>query len=176
MKKYVPFAHAKSLYEIEPQFFLSNGVNVLLVDLDNTLDSYRRKTPSDNAISLIKKLKDSGIEVVVISNNRHDRVKTYADGLGVEFTWSTGKPFARKINKFISEKGLNKENIMLVGDQLMTDVVAGKRAKIRTILTEKLVKEDQPTTRFNRIFDKPIRKHLNKKGLIIDWREKYGTR
>ncbi|MCQ2087229.1 MAG: YqeG family HAD IIIA-type phosphatase [Bacilli bacterium] len=176
MKKYVPFAHAKNLYEIEPDFFKSNGVTILLCDLDNTLDSYKRKTPTDEAIALINKFKEAGINVVVLSNNKYERVKTYADGLGVEFTWSTGKPFARKINKFIEEKGWSKENIMLVGDQLMTDVIAGKRAKIRTILTEKLVKEDQPVTRINRLFDRPIRKHLNKKGLLVDWREKYGTR
>lgn len=147
-----------------------------MVDLDNTLDSYLCKKPSDRAIELIKNLKENGIDVIIISNNRHDRVQAYAEVLGVDFIWSTGKPFPFKINKFVKEHGLNKDNIMVVGDQLMTDVVAGKRAKIRTLLTEKLVKEDQPTTRINRIFDRPIRKRLNKKGLLVDWREKYGTR
>lgn len=176
MKKLIPFAHAKSLYEIEPEFFKSNNVNTLMVDLDNTLDSYKLRKPSDNAIDLINKLKASGLNIVIISNNKRDRVKEYADVLGVDFTWYTGKPFPRKINKYVKEKGLKKENIMIVGDQLMTDILAGNRAKIRTILTEKIVKEDQPTTRFNRLFDRPIRKHLNKKGLLIDWREQYGSR
>lgn len=176
MKKFIPFAHAQSLYEIEPDFFKSNNVNVLMVDLDNTLDSYKLRKPSDKALALIKKLKDSGIDVVIISNNKRERVKEYADVLGVDFTWYTGKPFPKKINRYVEEKGLSKENIMIVGDQLMTDVLAGNRAKIRTILTEKIVKEDQPTTRFNRIFDRPIRKRLNKKGLLIDWRKQYGTR
>lgn len=176
MKKFRPFAHAQSLYEIDPKFFISNNINTLMVDLDNTLDSYKLRKPSENAIKLIKKLKDAGINVVIISNNKHDRVKEYADVLDVDFTWYTGKPFPGKINKYVKEKGLNKENIMIVGDQLMTDVVAGNRAKIKTILTEKIVKEDQPTTRFNRIFDRPIRKRLNKKGLLVDWRKLYGTR
>lgn len=176
MKNFVPFAHAKSLYEIEPEFFKSNGVTTLLVDLDNTLDSYKLHKPSDKAKELVKKLQDSGFNVVIISNNKHDRVKEYADEIGVDFTWMTGKPFPRKINKYVKEHNLNKENVMVVGDQLMTDTLAGNRAKIRVVLTEKIVKEDQPTTRFNRIFDRPIRKRLAKKGLLVDWREKYGSR
>ncbi len=176
MSNFVPFAHAKSLYEIDPEFFKSNGVTTLFVDLDNTLDSYKSHTPSDNAIALVKKLKDASLNLIIISNNRYKRVLGYAEALGVEFISSTGKPFPRKINKFVKEKGLNKENIMVIGDQLMTDTLAGNRAKIRVVLTEKIVKEDQPTTHFNRIFDRPIRKHLRKKGLLVDWKDKYGTR
>lgn len=176
MSKLIPFAHAKNLYEIDPEFFVSNGVTTLFVDLDNTLDSYRLRKPSNEAIALIRKLNRAGLSITILSNNKKDRVKEYADVLGVEYIWSTGKPFPFKINKYVKMNGLNKENIMLVGDQLMTDVVAGNRAKIRTILTEKLVEEDQPTTRINRIFDRPIRKRLNKKGALVDWREKYGAR
>ena len=40
------------------------------------------------------------------------------------------------------------------------------------ILTDKIVKEDQPTTHFNRLFDRPIRRHLKRKGKLIDWRER----
>ena len=131
MSNFVPFAHAKSLYEIDPEFFKSNGVSTLFVDLDNTLDSYKSHTPSDNAIALVKKLKDAGLNLIIISNNRYKRVLGYAEALGVEFISSTGKPFPRKINKFVEVKGLKKENIMVVGDQLMTDTVAGNRAKLK---------------------------------------------
>ena len=36
---------------------------------------------------------------------------------------------------------------------------------------DKIVEEDQPTTRFNRLFDVPIRKKLAKTGLLKEWRE-----
>lgn len=176
MSKIVPFVHAQSLYEIDPEFFKSNGVSELFVDLDNTLDSYKLRKPSQNAIDLKNKFKEAGINLTIISNNRFERVKEYADALGVKFMWSSGKPFPWKINKYIKANGLKKENIMVVGDQLMTDVLAGNRAKIRTVLTEKIVKEDQPTTRFNRIFDRPIRSFLRKRNLLVDWRDKYGGR
>ena len=65
---------------------------------------------------------------------------------------------------------------MLVGDQLMTDTLAAKGAHIRIVLTEKIVKEDQFTTHFNRLLDRPIRKHLKKKGKLLDWRIIYGQK
>ena len=75
---------------------------------------------------------------------------------------------------FLKEKGVPLENIMFVGDQLVTDVLAAKGAGLRIILTEKIVKEDQFTTHFNRLIDRPIRRHLRKKGKLPDWRTKYG--
>ena len=61
---------------------------------------------------------------------------------------------------------------MLVGDQMMTDVLAGKGAHIKVVLTEKIVKEDQWTTHINRVFERPIRKYHRKRNNLIDWRNK----
>ena len=60
---------------------------------------------------------------------------------------------------------------MMIGDQLITDVAAANRAHLRIIYTEKLVKEDQPTTRFNRIFERPKKRRLIKKHLLREWEE-----
>jgi len=172
MKKFIPFAHAKSVYEIDIEFYIRNNVKNLFLDLDNTLDSYKCRKPSKNAISLIKKIKENGVKVYIISNNRKNRVNGYASRIPCDFLYKSFKPFPLKINRFIKENGLNKNECMIVGDQLMTDVLLGYNAKIRVVLTEKIVKEDQPTTRINRLFDNPIRKKLFKKKLLIDWREK----
>ena len=50
-KSFIPFAHANSIYEINPEFFVKHGVKVLFIDLDNTLDSYKAFTPKENAIA-----------------------------------------------------------------------------------------------------------------------------
>ena len=173
-KRFIPFAHAQSIYEIPIDFYKKCGVTILLIDLDNTLDSYRLYTPTERAVSLIKSIKKESIVPVVVSNNTAKRVGQYANALGVEFISSARKPFSGRIKKFLKEKGVNPEQAMLVGDQMMTDVLAAKGAKIRVVLTEKIVKEDQFTTHFNRLLDKPIRKHLNKKGKLLDWRTIYG--
>ena len=173
-KRFIPYAHAQSIYEIPVVFYKRNNVNLLIIDLDNTLDSYRLYEPTEQAINLIKKIKEVGITPVVVSNNTAKRVGQYASGLQVDYLCSARKPFSGKIRKFLKERNLSPEEVMLVGDQLMTDVLAAKGAHIRVVLTEKIVKEDQFTTHFNRLLDRPIRAHLRKKGKLPDWRTKYG--
>lgn len=173
-KHFIPFAHAKSIYEIDIQFFKSNNVKTLLVDLDNTLDSYKLYHPKEEAKELISNLLNSGIRVVIISNNKGKRVGSYANDLHLQFINSAMKPFPKKINKFIKEENLNRDEVMFVGDQMMTDVIAANKAKIRIVLTDKIVKEDQWTTHINRIFGRPIRRYHQRKGNLVDWRNKYG--
>ena len=173
-KKFIPFAHAQSIYEIPVDFYQKQGVRILLIDLDNTLDSYRLMIPTERAIDLITSLKETGLKVVIVSNNRGKRVKSYAGALDCTCINSAHKPFSRKIRNFLKENNYQPEETMLVGDQLMTDVLAAKGARIRVVLTEKIVKEDQWTTHINRLLDRPIRKHLNKHGKLPDWRNYYG--
>ena len=169
-KIYVPYAHAKSIFDIDVSFFKKENVKVLLVDLDNTLDSYKTKTPSKRVFELKDKLEKEGIELMIISNNTGKRVTTYASELGIKFVSSIGKPFAKKLLKKLAMLNIDKSTCMMVGDQTVTDIACGNRAKIRTVLTDKIVKEDQPTTHFNRLFDKPIRRKLVRKNLLRDWR------
>lgn len=169
-KKRIVYATAKSVYEIEMEFYLKNGIKYVLLDLDNTLDSYKLYHPTEKAFDLIKRFKESGITSYIISNNRGKRVSSYANDLGIEYLNSAFKPFAKRINKFLAAKNINKDEVMMIGDQMFTDVGAGNRAKIKVILTDKIVKEDQWTTRFNRIFDHFERKRASKHNELKDWR------
>ena len=168
------FAHAKDVFEVDVEFFKKNNVKVLLLDLDNTLDSYRLYEPTDRAKEFIQKLLDNNITPFIISNNKGKRVSSYANALGIEYLCSSGKPFAHKINKIIKDKNWHVDELMMVGDQTLTDAGMANKANIRMLLTDKIVKEDQWTTHFNRLFDRPMRKHLIKKGQMIDWRHLYG--
>lgn len=171
-KKYIPFAHAKSVFEIDISFFKKYEISTILIDLDNTLDSYKTKYPTERALDFKNLMDNNGIDLIITSNNTGKRVSLYASALGVKFWSSVGKPFGGKLNRLLKENGINKNNVILIGDQTTTDILCANNAHIKSVLTDKIVKEDQPTTRFNRLIDVPMRKHLNKKGLLIDWRDR----
>ncbi len=171
-KNHVPFAHAASIYEVDVSFFKKFGIETLFIDLDNTLDSYKQQTATKKAFALKEKLQSAGIDIIIVSNNTSKRVSLYADSLGVKYVNSIGKPFARGLKKAIQQFGLDSSKTMLVGDQTTTDIPCGNKAGIKTLLVDKIVDEDQWTTRFNRIFDKKRRKAMIKKHLLIEWRDK----
>ena len=170
LKKRIPFVHAKSIYDIDVDFFHKLGVKYVLADLDNTLDSYRTKLPGKAAIKLKEKLNKADIELIIISNNTGNRVSMYANALGVRYLNSVGKPFAKRLLKKLALLNVNKDEAIMIGDQVVTDITCANRAKIKSVLTDKLVKEDQITTRFNRLMDRPLRRSLKRKNLLKDWR------
>lgn len=171
-KLFTPYVTAKSIYEVDLSFLEKEKIKYLLLDLDNTLDSYKRKTPNEKAYLLKDNLKKRGIMPIIISNNRGKRVRIYAEALGVKYFNTVGKPFIFKLNKILKSENITKTETMVVGDQLITDIAMSNRAKIKSIYVDKLVKEDQLTTRFNRLIEKPIKKILKRKRLLIDWKEK----
>ncbi len=171
IKRKIPFAHAKSIYDVDPSFFQKLGVKVVLTDLDNTLDSVHTKTPSDRAKALAETLKAAGIRLIIVSNNTGKRVQEYAKELGVESACWMLKPFSFRIRKFLKKQGIAKEEVILIGDQILTDVMAGNGAKIKTLLCDPLVKEDPPWTRFNRFFERPIRRKQDERHLVKEWEE-----
>ena len=173
LKKLIPTYHASTIYDIPLPFYQSLGVKTILIDLDNTLSSYRDYHPSRRACELVEQLTKYGYHVIIISNNKGPRVSSYADNLGVPYLSSARKPFIKRIRSFMDSRGFNKAKTILIGDQLLTDVLVANRLGIRVILCEKLVPEDQWTTRFNRLLDKPIRRHLKKKQQLKSWREAY---
>ena len=175
MKKNIPTYYVPSIFDVPISFFKKIGVKYLLTDLDNTIDAYDVYDPSLRVIKLKEDLEKEDIKLFIISNNTGDRVSQYADKLGVKYLNSTRKPFGFKLRKFISQNGLNKDECLLVGDQLVTDVPCGLKAGIRVMLTDPIVDRDQWTTKFNRKLDRPRRKRLIKKGIIAHLKEEdYG--
>ena len=172
-KKFIPFATANSAYEIDFDFLKSIGVETVFLDIDNTLDSYKAKEPTDRAIEFVNQVK-SVFNVVLISNNKQKKVTRYATILGVPFIYKAFKPLPKKVNRFIKENSLNKDAIILIGDQMMTDVWCAYNVGIKVIMTNKLVKEDQWTTHINRIFERIIKRYHVKHKNLRDWRDIYG--
>ncbi len=171
IKRKIPFAHAKSIYDVDPAFFRKWGVKVILSDLDNTLDSVHTKTPSEKAKQLAALMEKEGIRFLIVSNNTGKRVQMYAQELGVGAVCWMLKPFSFRLKRFLKRENIAKDQVLLVGDQILTDVLAGNGAKIKTLLCDPLVPEDPPWTRFNRIFERPIRRKLNDRHLVKEWEE-----
>lgn len=163
MSLFTPDFYSKSIYDVPINFYKENNVKIIFCDLDNTLEAFYVKQPSKRAIDLISMLNKEGIKLYVISNNKLSRVKPYADALGVNYHYSSKKPLGYKLRKFIKKENLKKNEILMVGDQILTDVIVSKNIKVKVLLTEPLVKKDLLFTKLNRFFDKILRKMMKNK-------------
>ncbi len=171
LKKRIPYALAASLYEIPFSFYKAKGVKTVFLDLDNTIVPYVCPSPDERAKNWCLEAKRNGLEVCILSNNTGKRVSLFAKDLGVEFASMMRKPFSGPLKRFLRTKNLDSNECIMVGDQIMTDVTACNGAGVRCILTEPLDSHEPPWTKFNRLFDRPKREKIKKKGLAKPWEE-----
>jgi len=62
--------------------------------------------------------------------------------------------------------GLKKEEVVVIGDQLLTDVLGGNLAGFYTILVVPIVQTDAKITRVNRAIERKILNYFRKKGKL----------
>ena len=135
LKRFIPFAHAESIFEIDLSFYEKLGIKYVFADLDNTLDSYKQATPLERAKNLKRDLERNGIELIIVSNNTGSRVQKYSKELGVRHFSSLAKPFSFKIKKIMKRANIKPESVVMIGDQIVTDISCANGEKIKTVLT-----------------------------------------
>ncbi len=150
----------KRFDELDIKALRSRGFNTVLLDVDNTIAPYYEKLPDDKAKAFVKRLKDAGFEVFVFSNNTDKRVSKVAKALDCEYYPWAFKPLAFRGNHLIKTKKLDKNKIFIMGDQLLTDVLCGKKLGIYSIYVKPIVDSDSFRTSINRFFERKIFKYI----------------
>ena len=160
----IPDFYFHSIHDIDIDFFVQNNIKALLLDIDNTLEPYSTPNPSEKTAELIKKVKDAGISVAIISNNHEDRVRGFCASLDVCYTFESGKPSSKKINEILTKMSVPKENAVIVGDQLFTDIWASTNSGIKGIFVDKINSNESFLIKLKRLLETPFVLHIKKKG------------
>lgn len=165
MELFKPTIYKKNIYEIPYLKLKEEGIKCLVFDLDNTLGLVSNKTCPIETKKLMKDLKEDFL-VVISSNNNQKRIQIYLDELEIDgISWSM-KPTTRGLSIIKRKYHLKKEEMCMIGDQLLTDILAGKLFSIKTILVDPLGKKDLKITGLNRKIENRIIKNYEKKGIF----------
>lgn len=122
---------------VTPKLLRELGVTLLLSDLDFTLAAKKTRRPDRALKDYIAALKDAGIGFVIVSNNRSgDRVTEFCAELGVPYQGRAGKPSPRGILAAIERAGGTAVRTAMLGDKLLTDCLAAKRAGVLALTVE----------------------------------------
>ena len=165
-KKLSPNWFCEELYELNPDVLIANGVKTIFFDLDNTLIPFYEELPYQETKNFINYLKNKGLNIYVISNNHENRVAKFSNDLGAKYSYMSYKPLPFKLNKFIKNENLKKDEIVIVGDQILTDIICSKLVKIKSVLVTPACNDDLKKTKINRFFDNIIRKKQKAKGYL----------
>ncbi|MGM9914220.1 MAG: YqeG family HAD IIIA-type phosphatase [Lactobacillus crispatus] len=145
-----------TIYNLDPRKLNKMGIKAVFSDLDNTLLAWNKFETAKEMDNFNQKLAKAGITLVVISNNNAQRVGKVLDPYHIEFVAKSRKPLPFAITKKREAMHWKKDQVMMVGDQLITDMQAGNLAGVETVLVKPLVETDKWNTRINRFFEKII--------------------
>ena len=166
MEKYIPKMYKKSIYDIDYEKLKKNNIKCLMFDLDNTLLGINTNIPDKDTCNLIKKLK-TDFKVFVLSNNSSKkRLNEVSKNLDIEVVGSAMKPFSKGFNKIKNKYNFSKEEMCIIGDQILTDILGGNKYGIYTVLIDPLPIKELKVTGINRFFERIKLKKLEKRGLF----------
>lgn len=162
--KYVPRDVYLSIYDIDFNKLYDKGYRIIISDLDNTLASYKEDIPSNKLISKINEIKKLGFKFYLISNNESNRISVFNKILNADgYLSKAGKPKTKKMEQFLKKHNINKEEVIGIGDQLVTDILGFNKLEVYSILLKTIDKKTQKWyTKINRIREKTIIKRIKK--------------
>ena len=134
----------QSVVGITPKLLEEKGIKGLILDVDETIVPVGRKQLDPDVQTWVSSILKVVPLSLVSKNVGHERIKQIAASMvfyvqSVPFVASAGKPSRRKLRVAATEMGLPFEQIAMVGDRLFTDVLAGNRDGLFTILVQPML-------------------------------------
>lgn len=171
-QRLLPDQIVNTVFDIDLVELKNKGVRGIITDLDNTLVSAKTPLATPELVGWLDSLKELGFKVVILSNNNLTRVSKFAEPLHIPFIPAARKPAGRAFRRALDVMDLKPEQAVVVGDQMLTDVLGGHRAGMHAILVTPItLGEEGFMTRINRRIEKIALARLRKKGL---WPDKGG--
>ncbi len=88
---FYPDSYQDSAYSIDYEKLRMQGYEAIIYDIDNTLVCHG--APADErSMALIERLKGLGFSIMLLSNNKEPRVKSFNDQVHVSYIYKAGKP------------------------------------------------------------------------------------
>ena len=124
------------LTDLTPEFLKQQGIELLMLDFDNTIVPYTTSQATEEMDAWIKKILTSDLHVCVVSNSHKDRVKVFCAHYGMDCITHAKKPFSRGICQCLEKYHIPPYHTALVGDQIFTDTLGANGCGVRSILVK----------------------------------------
>lgn len=137
----------QTLADLPLQQLLDQQIRALVLDVDRTLLPRRGSRLPEPARRWLQQAK-SQLPIHLLSNNpSRQRIGAVAAELDLPFTTAAGKPRRSALRRVLQQLNVPPRQVALVGDRLFTDVIAGNRLGLFTVLVRPIDPQGQPCQR-----------------------------
>lgn len=131
---FLPTIIVDSITDLSPGFLKSRGIELLMLDFDNTIVPYTTNIPTEEMSAWLKAMASGDIKICVVSNSKKDRVKIFCAQYGIDCITHARKPFSDGIRRCMAQYGLTPSQCALAGDQIFTDILGARSCGLTAIL------------------------------------------
>ena len=134
-EQYYPYEYADSVFSIDYQKLYEKGYRGILFDIDNTL-VHHGDDSNEEIDKLFERIHHIGLKTLLISNNDEERIKRFIRNIDTLFICDADKPDPKNYLKAIEMLDIKKEEAVVIGDQIFTDILGANRSQIASILVK----------------------------------------
>lgn len=165
MFKYLcPDLYMANILDVTPEMLQMMGIQGVICDMDNTIIPWDDDVLAPEIVIWFESLKAAGLRLCLLSNGLQKRVSAIAQKLDID-----GIPMAVKPRKIAFLKALDKlqvrqDEVVVIGDQVFTDILGGKRLGLKTILVKPMGKKELFWTLLIRRLERLVLRRLERQG------------
>ncbi|MEB3295758.1 MAG: YqeG family HAD IIIA-type phosphatase [Synechococcales bacterium] len=129
-----------TILSLTPELVAQNNLKGLILDVDETLVPITVAQVSAELLPWVEAMQQITPQIWLVSNNISEtRISRIGQALNLPYLTGAGKPSRRKLRRAIEQMQLQPEQVGMVGDRLFTDVLAGNRLGMFTVLVQPMV-------------------------------------
>jgi uncharacterized protein len=126
-----------TILSLTPELLKHHNIQGLVLDVDETLVPFKMSQISAEILPWIESVREVTPQIWLASNNvSESRIHRIAEALDVPYIIAAGKPSRRKLRRAVEAMKLPADRVAMVGDRLFTDVLAGNRLGMFTVLVK----------------------------------------
>lgn len=147
----------KSVNDIDLDDIRSRNIKCFLLDFDNTLGPDHAHEPVQFSYDAVKRITEAGFTCCLVSNAKSGRSAGIARMLDMPCITYAHKPNPSGVYRALDLMKVTADQAVMVGDQVFTDVIAGKMAGVYTIMVDRYSRREIWYVKLKRPLEKIVR-------------------
>lgn len=137
------------------------GLRGIILDVDDTLTRKNSPHVAEPVLLWLQQAQTLGFQCLIVSNNHYPtHIEEIASRLGIAAIARARKPRAAGFNWALQQMNLTPQQVVVVGDRMLTDILGGAFYGLQTCLVSPVTRQLSAPKRCLYMFEKWLRQTL----------------